>query len=96
MALHSRMLFVDFSLAFNTILPDRLVFKLTNLGLPLNTCTSIKDFLSDRPQRVRVDSHTSTGLRLSTRSRQGCVLRPLLYPLYTHDFIPVHPSNDIT
>ena len=30
-----RMLFVDFSSAF-TILPDRLVFKLTNLGVPLN------------------------------------------------------------
>ena len=41
-------------------------------------------------------SHTSTALRLSTGSPQGCVLSPLLYSLYTYDITPVHPSNVIT
>ena len=35
--------FVDFSSAFNTILPDRLVVKLSNLGISHSTCLWIKD-----------------------------------------------------
>ncbi|KAJ8334029.1 hypothetical protein SKAU_G00413480 [Synaphobranchus kaupii] len=92
---YARLLFVDFSSAFNTILPDRLVPKLLDLGLSHSTCLWIKDFLSDRPQRVRIGPHTSTTLSLSTGSPQGCVLSPLLYSLYTHHFSAAHPSNSI-
>uniref|UniRef100_A0A8C7XV90 Reverse transcriptase domain-containing protein n=1 Tax=Oryzias sinensis TaxID=183150 RepID=A0A8C7XV90_9TELE len=90
-----RLLFVDFSSAFNTILPHRLVSKLEALGLPTSTCLWILDFLTARPQRVRVGSHTSTALTLSTGSPQGCVLSPLLYTLYTQDCTSTHPSNTI-
>ena len=88
-----RMLFVDFSSAFNTILPHRLVDILGELGFPHNTCMWIKSFLSDRSQRVRLGRHTSTSLSLSTGSPQGCVLSPLLYTLYTHNCTPAHRSN---
>ncbi|XP_024121111.1 uncharacterized protein LOC112142095 [Oryzias melastigma] len=50
-----RMLFVDHSSAFNTILPHKLVAKLEDLGLPSSTCLWISSFLSGRRQRVRVD-----------------------------------------
>ncbi|KAM7373781.1 hypothetical protein PAMA_022061 [Pampus argenteus] len=90
-----RMLFVDYSSAFNTILPHRLVTKLRDLGLPHTTCMWINSFLSDRKQRVRIGHHTSPALSLSTGSPQGCVLSPLLYSLYTHDCSPVHQSNTI-
>ena len=92
---YARLLFVDFSSAFNTILPDRLVTKLLDLGLSHPICAWIKDFLSDRPQRVRLGPHTSSTIKVSTGSPQGCVLSPTLYNLYTHDFTPVHPSNSI-
>ena len=88
-----RMLFVDYSSAFNTVLPHKLVVKLEDLGLPHKTCMWIYSFLSDRRQRVRVGHHTSTALSLSTGSPQGCVLSPLLYSLYTHDCSPAHHSN---
>ncbi|KAJ8353566.1 hypothetical protein SKAU_G00211330 [Synaphobranchus kaupii] len=74
---------------------NRLVPKLLDLGLSHSTCLWIKDFLSDRPQRVRIGPHTSTTLSLSTGSPQGCVLSPLLYSLYTHHFSAAHPSNSI-
>ncbi|KAJ8364924.1 hypothetical protein SKAU_G00137550 [Synaphobranchus kaupii] len=74
---------------------NRLVLKLLHLGLSHSTCLWIKDFLSDRPQRVRIGPHTSTTLSLSTGSPQGCVLSPLLYSLYTHHFSAAHPSNSI-
>ena len=90
---YARLLFMDFSSAFNTILPHRLVLKLADIGIPHSTCLWIKDFLTDRTQRVRVGPHTSTALSLSTGSPQGCVLSPLLYTLYTHDCTPAHHSN---
>lgn len=90
---YARLLFVDFSSAFNTILPDRLTAKL--LDIPPTTCCWIRNFLSNRVQRVRVGQHLSTTLSLNTGSPQGCVLSPLLYTLYTYDCFSIHPDNAI-
>ena len=92
---YARMLFVDYSSAFNTIIPDILTTKLDTLGLPPLTCTWIKDFLTNRPQTVRLGPHRSSTRTLSTGSPQGCVLSPLLYCLYTYDCSPVHKNNTI-
>ncbi len=62
-----RMLFVDYSSAFNIIVPATLVAKLQTLGL--NWCSWILDFLTGRSQVVRMGNNTdpqhwcSTGLR---------------------------------
>ncbi|KAI4891004.1 hypothetical protein NFI96_004964 [Prochilodus magdalenae] len=45
-----RMLFVDFSSAFNTIIPHKLVSKLGSLGLDSSICSWVLGFLTDRPQ----------------------------------------------
>nr|XP_049595883.1 uncharacterized protein LOC125980593 [Syngnathus scovelli] len=90
-----RMLFVDYSSAFNTILPDRLTTKLDTLGLPSLTCAWINDFLTNRLQAVRVGSRLSSTRTLSIGSPQGCVLSPLLFRLYTHDCRPAHNHNRI-
>lgn len=52
----------------------------------------IKDFLTDRFQRVRVGPHVSPAISLSTSSPQGFVLSPLLYTRYTHD-LNLHSSQ---
>lgn len=90
-----RMLFVDYSSAFNTIIPDILISKLFILGLSPSICTWIKDFLTNRPQTVKLGPQLSSVIMLSTGSPQGCVLSPLLYSLYTYDCIPTHPTNTI-
>ncbi|KAK3541571.1 hypothetical protein QTP86_031647, partial [Hemibagrus guttatus] len=89
------LLFVDFSSAFNTILPYKLMDKLGDLGLPHSTCMWIYSFLTGRSQRGRVGHHTSTVLSISTGSSQGCVLSTLLYTLFTHNCTPTHHSNTI-
>lgn len=88
-----RMLFIDFSSAFNTIIPTKLVGKLQALGLFNSTCNWILDFLTGRPQSVRMGDHTSTTLILNTGAPQGCVLSPLLYSLFTHDCVARHNTN---
>ena len=89
------MLFVDYSSAFNTIIPDILITKLLELQIPLPTCNWIRNFLSSRPQSVRLSPHHPTALTLSTGNPQGRVLSPLLYALYTYDCSPPHPTNRI-
>ncbi len=76
-----RMLFIDYSSAFNTIISDILFSKLTDLGFPSLTCTWIRNFVTDHPQTVKLGPHLSCTRTLSTGSPQGCVLSPILYSL---------------
>uniref|UniRef100_A0A4W5L6E0 Reverse transcriptase domain-containing protein n=1 Tax=Hucho hucho TaxID=62062 RepID=A0A4W5L6E0_9TELE len=90
-----RMLFIDYSSAFNTIVPSKLVIKLETLGLDPALCNWVLDFLTGRSQVVRVGNNISTPLILNTGAPQGCVLSPLLYSLFTHDCVAKHASNSI-
>ncbi|KAK1786583.1 hypothetical protein P4O66_003028 [Electrophorus voltai] len=92
---HVKMLFVDYSSAFNTIIPSLLTTKLEDLGLHTSLCNWIANFLTDRPQSVRVGNCASSTLTLSTGAAQGCVLSPLLYSLYTHDCTATSSSTII-
>ncbi len=89
------MLFIDFSSAFNTIIPQQLINKLNLLGLNNSLCNWILDFLTGRPQSVRVIHNTSSTTTLSTGAPQGCVLSPLLFTLLTHDCTAKFGSNHI-
>uniref|UniRef100_A0A9J8D6D0 Reverse transcriptase domain-containing protein n=1 Tax=Cyprinus carpio carpio TaxID=630221 RepID=A0A9J8D6D0_CYPCA len=87
-----RMLFIDFSSAFNTIIPQQLINKLVQLGLNTSLCNWLLDFLTGKPQAVWVGSNTSSTITLNTGAPQGCVLK-LLFTLLTHDCTPSHNSN---
>ena len=61
-----RMLFIDYSSAFNTIVPSKLINKLRTLGLNSSLCNWILDFLMGCPQVARVGNNTSATLILNT------------------------------
>ena len=67
-----RLLFLDFISAFNTIIAPSL-------------CNWVLDFLTNRPQSVKINDTISSTIILNTGSPQGCILRPLLYTMLTHD-----------
>jgi len=77
------MLLIDYSSAFNTIVPTRLVLKLRSLRLNTTLCNWILD--GQTPGCENGQTHLSV-LTLSS---------PLLYALYTHDFVATHGSNTI-
>ena len=74
-------MFIDYSSAFNTIVPSKLIIKLRTLGLNTFLCNWILDFLTDRTQVVRVGSNTTATLILNTEAPQGFMLSPILYTL---------------
>ena len=83
---YARILFLDFSSAFNTIVPQKLYDKLLNtLHIDRSMCNWVLDFLLDREQIVRVGGLVSDKVVLNTGAPQGCVLSPLLFTLFTND-----------
>ncbi|XP_076827475.1 uncharacterized protein LOC143474082 [Brachyhypopomus gauderio] len=94
-SLGNRVMIPAFSSAFNTIIPQHLIRKLKPLGLNTSICNWILDFLTERPQAVRIGNTTSSTITLSTGAPQGCVLSPLLFTLLTHDCAATHSSNHI-
>ena len=67
--------FIDYSSAFNTIVPSKLISKLRTLGLNTSLCNWI---LTGCPQVVRLGNNISATLILNKGAPQGCVLSPLL------------------
>ena len=83
---YTRVLFIDFSSAFNTIQPHLLVQKLISLNVNPRTISWILDFLTHRPQYVNIDGTCSDTMITNTGAPQGCVLSPVLYSIYTNDY----------
>ncbi len=84
---YARILFVDFSSAFNTIMPNLLSDNLTQLSVPTSTCQWINSSLTDRQQLVKLGKLTFRTLTISTGAPQGCVLRKLNSILCSTDTI---------
>ena len=71
--------------AFNTIAPCKLITKLGALGLNPSLCNWVLDFLTGRPQAVKVGNNTYATLILNIGDPRGRMLKDPLYSLFTHD-----------
>ncbi len=80
-----RILFMDFSSTFNTIILDTLQNKLTQLSVPTSIYQWINSLLTDRQQLVRLGKFSSSTHTISTGAPQGCILTPLLFSLYMNN-----------
>jgi hypothetical protein len=79
-----RMLFIDYSSAFNTIMPSKLINKLRILGLNTSLCNWNLDFLTGRSQVVRVGNNTSATLILNMGASQVlCAQSPPVLPVHS-------------
>ena len=80
-----RVLFIDFSSAFNTIQPHLMMEKLVAMKVNPLLIRWVGSFLTGRFQQVRVGDFMSGLHRTDTGAPQGCVLSPALFVLYTAD-----------
>ncbi|XP_076860596.1 antigen WC1.1-like [Brachyhypopomus gauderio] len=81
-----RIMFFDLSSAFNTIRPSLLRDKMETAGVDRQLTTWTMDYLTNRPQFVRLKDCVSDTILCSTGAPQGTVLAPFLFTLYTADF----------
>lgn len=81
-----RITFFDFSSAFNTIQPRLLSEKLERMDVDAPLIAWITNYLTGRPQYVRLHGCVSDRLISNTGAPQGTVLSPFLFTTYTADF----------
>ena len=87
-----KILFIDISSAFNSIQPYRLLEKLVKMKVHHSLIRWLHCFLTGRSQYVKLRNTnsdimwTNTGaLQGCVLAQQGCVLSPVLFPIYTSD-----------
>lgn len=78
-------LFFDVAKAFDKVWHNGLLYKLYTLGVPDRLVRIIRDYLSNRSFRYRIDGALSSPHPIKAGVPQGSVLAPLLFSLYTSD-----------
>ena len=80
-----RAIFLDLSKAFDTVWHEGLIHKLEVCGLRGKILKILKDFLSDRRQRVVLNGQCSNWDKISAGVPQGSVFGPLFFLFYIND-----------
>ena len=78
-------LLTDLSKAFDCLSHDLLIAKLEAYGFHHNALRLLHSYLSDRYQRVRVNSNYSSWSEIICGVPQGSILGPLLFNIYLSD-----------
>ena len=84
---------LDFAKAFDRVNHSLLWKKKESYGIDGDTNRWIKDFLTDRKQKVVVDGESSDTIHVKSGVSQGSVLGPCLFLAYIND-IPEQVSSN--
>ena len=79
-------LLTDLSKAFDCLRHDLLIAKLSAYGFDHNSIKLLHSYLTDRLQRVRVNSNYSSWFEILFGVPQGSILGPLIFNIYLCDY----------
>ena len=78
---------MDLSKAYDCLPHDLLLVKLSAYGFDESTITLIANYLSNRYQRVKIESTFSSYLEILRRAQQDSILGPILFDLFINDML---------
>ena len=78
---------MDLSKAYDCLPHDLLLVKLSAYGFDESTITLIANYLSNRYQRVKIESTFSSYLEILRVVAQGSIVGPILFNLFIDDLL---------
>ncbi|KAI8429179.1 hypothetical protein MSG28_007716 [Choristoneura fumiferana] len=85
--------FVDYQKAFDSVKWPHLWKTLADMGVPKHLVHTLRTLYENGSASVRVDNVTSDSLHPSAGVRQGCILSPLLFNIYTENIMRIALEN---